>query len=101
MTFKSGFYPGEGQVSVPNPVRQKVLSKFTHTFKKGKPLVGKGTIKSLFGSYFGRLGSFFSEGTNAAFDFKPCKLCCKTEVSQNVRGNGFAIKWPLLVAVTF
>lgn len=94
--LKVGFTQGERQFPEINPFKRR-----SHTFKKGKSLVGKGNNQSLFGFYFGRLGSLFPEGANAAFDFKPCKLYCQTEISQNMRGNDFAIKCPLLVAVIF
>lgn len=94
--LKVGFTQGERQFPEINPFERR-----SHTFKKGKPLVGKRNNQSLSGFYFGRLGSLFPEGANAAFDFKPCKLYCQTEISQNMRGNDFAIKCPLLVAVIF
>lgn len=89
MTFKSGFYPGEGQFSVPNPVRQKVLSKFTHTFEKGKPLVGKGTIRVCLALILVDWDHFSLKEPIAAFDFKPCKLYCKTEIITECEGKWF------------
>lgn len=55
--------------------------------------MGKGTIRVCLAFILVDWDHFSPKGPSAAFDFKPCKLYCQTEISQDMRGNDFAIKW--------